>query len=194
MINPLQMEEWKPVKGYEGLYEISSLGRLRCCSKRIDSGKCHRDYPQKILKPAKDQNGYLRTSLSDKNHIHKTVKVHRLVAEAFLDNPSDFPQVNHKDGNKQNNSANNLEWCDQSHNMKHAIKTGLKRLDGAYNPAAKLTTEDVSFIREHYKPRDKQFGIIALANRFNVHRKTIGRIIANKAWKGGFYDVQSNLI
>lgn len=175
-------EIWKPVKGYEGLYEVSDLGNIKSLRKRVDSGKCHRTYPERILKAHPDPKGYMKVVLSDREHNSHICKVHRLVAEAFISNPDNLPQVNHIDGNKTNNALSNLEWCDQSKNMKHAFKLGLKSLSGEFNPAAKLSSEDVEFIRSHYKRRDKEFGVIGLAKRFNVHRKTVGRVIQNRSW------------
>lgn len=108
-------EEWKPINGFEGLYEISSYGKV----------KSFKVYPSgKILKPSPDSGGYLRLSLmrAGKN---KYVTVHRLVAEAFLPKVDGKTCVNHIDGNKANNRLDNLEWCTYSENIKHAIKTGL---------------------------------------------------------------------
>jgi hypothetical protein len=178
------IERWKPVKGYEGLYEVSSLGRIKSLSKRIDPGKCHRTYPEKLIKPGKDGNGYLRVVLSDVNHKSKTHKLHRLVAEAFIPNPEKLPVVNHKDGNKANDRVDNLEWVSISDNLKHAYKNGLKSVNGAKNPAAKLTAEQVVFIKAHFIPRDNEYGCVALSKKFNVHRKTISRVVNNTSWKG----------
>ena len=136
------------------------------------------------MQPAPDKDGYLRIALYDGDHKAHTLKVHRLVAKAFIDNPGSLPQINHKDGNKANNHVGNLEWCDQSHNMKHAVRMGLVRLDGIYNPMHKLRMEDVEFIRNHYMPRDKVYGQIALGKRYGVSKKTIENIVLGKSWKG----------
>lgn len=175
---------WKPVKGYEGLYEVSDTGLIKALYKRVDTGKCHREWVEHILHTAEDSFGYLRTSLA-KNGVNRTVKVHRIVAETFIPNPNNLPQVNHIDGNKQNNRVGNLEWCTQSQNMKHACQMGLKSLKGEKNPAHKLIKGDVEFIRKNYTPRHHELGTIGLAKRFGVHRKTISRIITQSHWKEG---------
>lgn len=179
------MEEvWEDVKGYEGLYKVSNTGQIKALYRRIDKGKCHREWKEHLLKFSIDNCGYFRTSLA-KNGVNRTVKVHRVVAEAFIPNPSNLPQVNHKDGNKQNNCVENLEWVTQSENLKHAFSTGLKTNKCENNPSHKLTLSQVEWIKEHCIKRDKTFGVIALAKRFNVHRKTIDRIVNGQYWKEG---------
>ena len=113
---------FKDVKGYEEYYEISDTGIIkskdRVC---IDSLGRKRFRKGAILKPDIAQNGYYRVTLA-KNGIRKQVYVHRLMATHFIENPNNLPQVNHKDGNKLNNSLNNLEWCTVQENVIHAYK------------------------------------------------------------------------
>jgi hypothetical protein len=104
-------ELWKDVPGYEGLYQVSSCGRI------MRGGR--------IRKPKKDHAGYLVVAFC-KNGIEKEWKVHRLVALAFLRNPERKRVVNHIDGDKQNNWVENLEWATHSENIRHAYKTGLR--------------------------------------------------------------------
>ena len=114
----------------------------------------------------------------------KCLKIHRLVAEAFIDNPHNYNIINHKDGNKQNNYVENLEWCTISYNVKHAFDTGLnKALQGAINPFAKLTSTQIKYIKEKYIPRDKNFGVRALGKMFNVPHSTIIRILKGERYK-----------
>ena len=101
-------EQWRPIAGYEGLYEISSLGRVK--SLKFDK--------EKILKPRKTKNGYLFVSLY-KDEKPKMFRVHRLVAIAFLPNPEKLPEINHKDEDKTNNCASNLEFCDCKYNINY---------------------------------------------------------------------------
>lgn len=118
-------EEWKDVIGYEGFYEISNFGNVKSL------------YTNKILKSdSVDKFGYVRFSAT-KNKIQKIKRVHRLVAEMFIPNPNNLPQVNHKDGNKLNNHVNNLEWCSDSENKKHAYKTGLMKPGNQYTKRTK---------------------------------------------------------
>lgn len=102
-------EEWKDIVGYEGLYQISSLGRVKSLNYR-KSGE------EGIRKPIKDKDGYI-TIMLYKNRNKKIFKVHRLVASAFIPNPNNLPQVNHLDENKLNNCATNLEFCDAKYNL-----------------------------------------------------------------------------
>ena len=112
--------QWCDIIGYENEYQINQFGEIRTLK---DSPKLKK---YDVLKPQiSKRNGYVYQMLY-KNGKEKLLRVHRLVAMAFLPNPNNLPQVNHKDGNKQNNSVDNLEWCEQSDNMKHAYKNGLQ--------------------------------------------------------------------
>lgn len=122
------MEEiWKDIEGYEGLYQVSNLGNVKSLRKRIDKGKCHRYFDEKILKPIETNRGYLRVKLCKDRKIKK-IRVHRLVAEAFIKRPE--LEVNHIDGNKKNNKVENLEWVTQRENKQHAWITGLYHKKG----------------------------------------------------------------
>lgn len=111
-------EIWKDIRNYEGLYQISNLGRIKSISRKVRCKNYKREVKEKILKLNKNKN-YMQIALS-KNCICKTFLVHRLVAETFIENPKNLLEVNHKDGNKHNNSVNNLEWCSRIENMRHA--------------------------------------------------------------------------
>ena len=110
--NKMKKEYWRPVVEYEGLYMVSNWGRV----KSLKFGK------ERILKQSKDKFGYLYVDLY-KNNIKKKYKVHRLVAEAFLPNPYNLLQVNHRDENKLNNNVDNLEWCTNEYNINYGTRT-----------------------------------------------------------------------
>ena len=111
-------DEWRDIAGFEGRYKISRAGEIYSIPRTVKFGVGHRTVGGKTLKPRPDVNGYLTVMLSDSNDIskRKPVKVHRLVAAAFIENPFNYPCVNHKDENKRNNNADNLEWCTVEYN------------------------------------------------------------------------------
>ena len=120
-------EVWLDIKDYEGYYQVSNLGRIRSLDREIKHSKNHTRFIKgKILslRENKSRAGYLEVSLH-KNKKEKRFRVHRLVAEAFLNNENNFPQVNHIDGDKSNNTIWNLEWVTDLQNKKHAWENGL---------------------------------------------------------------------
>ena len=123
-------ELWKPISGYEGIYEVSSLGRVRSLDRVVvDYRGIEKSVGGKILKPGVTNKGYYIVSLNsvDKRH---TLTVHRLVANAFVPNLDNKPQVNHINGIKTDNRICNLEWLTNEENMKHAINNGLANKGG----------------------------------------------------------------
>lgn len=121
----MEQEIWKDIIGYEGIYQISSLGRVKSVSRCVNHINGVRHVHSKILKP-NSCSLYLNISLSRKCVMNRFT-IHRLVAKAFIPNPNNLPQVNHRDGNKFNNKVENLEWCSSSDNQKHAYRIGLKK-------------------------------------------------------------------
>jgi hypothetical protein len=115
------MEIWKDIIGYEGLYKVSNLGNIMSLEKHIinHSDKRIQIRPPRLLKQHKNQFGYMKVWLY-KNSKRKEYAVHRLVASAFIDNPDNKPCVNHIDNNRENNNANNLEWCTYKENSQWA--------------------------------------------------------------------------
>lgn len=132
-----------------------------------------------LMMGAIDHCGYRHVILNRKNK-----NIHRIIAETFIPNPNNLPCVNHKDGNKLNNSVDNLEWCTHSENTSHAYRIGLEQKKyGELHHAHKLTEDDVRNIRKVYVKRDKKFGAVALANIFGVDRTTIHDIVNRKTWR-----------
>lgn len=124
------MEEiWKDIEGYEGLYQVSNLGNVKSLDCRVNFKDNSQNYKRlkkgKILKKTINTKGYYYVNLSKQSKV-KNIKIHRLVANAFVSNPNNYNIVNHIDGNKLNNRFDNLEWCTFSHNNKEAYKQGLK--------------------------------------------------------------------
>lgn len=121
------MEEvWKDIKGYEGIYQVSSLGRVkRLAHTCVNTKQVKRHLPERMLLPTKQSNGYVHVHLHQQNKT-QGISVHRLVATAFIPNPNNLPQVNHKDEDKTNNNVENLEWCTAEYNINYG--TGKKRL------------------------------------------------------------------
>lgn len=144
-LTTLKNEEWKDIPGFEKLYAVSNYGRvMRIGHHRISMryNKNGKHYPTKILSCSINSQGYVNTQIRQLSGHFKTFKVHRLVATLFIDNVDNKPQVNHIDGNKQNNRIDNLEWCTNGENGKHAWDNGLrKRLVGEKNKFSKAINQ-----------------------------------------------------
>ena len=155
--------------------EIIALGRVGARGYTVKDKK---------LKPC-IRNGYLSYSLNLEGKT-KYYYLHRLIAQNFIPNPDNLPCVNHKDGDKLNNNIDNLEWCSYSQNNKHAFEHNLKQptiLEHEKHWNAKLTEEDVEWIRQHYIKNSCEYGQGALARKFNTSRPNIYDIINYITWK-----------
>ena len=129
-------------------------------------------HTKKIVKPQINGTGYYRVSIGGRLEF-----VHRLVAKLYVPNPENKPQVNHKDGNKLNNSADNLEWVTNRENSIHALKNGWMHIEERHQ-FAKLNRKQVAFIKSHDEMTRKE-----LAELFNVSAKTISDIRNGRTWK-----------
>ena len=170
----LPNEQWNPVNGTNSRYLISNLGRLVSTDHR-GSGKVQ------LMNPALDANGYLRTVII-KNGRYITVKMHRLVAEAFVQNFMNKPQVNHINHVRTDNRAENLEWVTHRENIDHMMKHGRQTFNnGEKNGMAKLTEEQVKEARSLYKP----YVVMAkdLAKKYGVSTAQMKEVLQRKVWK-----------
>lgn len=170
----MEKVEIKDVVGFEDLFGITSSGEV--WSKRTN----------KFLAQGVSKTGYpvISTRIGGRNGKCYCFRVHRFVADAFIPNPENKPFVNHKDGNKRNSNSWNLEWVTAKENVVHAYETGLaKGVQGVDHTLSKLTEEEVIFIRENYKPRDKVFGATALSKRYNICRQGVSKVANNMTYK-----------
>lgn len=185
------MEEWKDIKGFEGLYQVSNLGRVKSLKRTFVLVKSNYNQPytikERILKFQLNADGYNNVLLclscdgSKRKYLGKHKRVNRLVAEAFVPNPLSLPVVNHKDGIKINNVPDNLEWNTVRENTIHAYRNKLNiHFKGVETSASKLTDSDIVKIREVYRSGNiKQSEI---AKEYNVCQQLISGIVRNKRW------------
>ena len=157
-------------KHYLDKYYVSNTGLI----KNNTTGR--------ILQSRLSKKGYLKCSISVNGKI-QTVYPHRLVGLLFVDGYEEGLTIDHIDGNKTNNHVSNLEWVTNSENTQRAIRNGLRNTKGEYNPNAKLTKNDVIWIREHYIKKDKDYSTKAIAQKYNIGETTVREIISGKKWK-----------
>lgn len=162
-------EEWRDVVGYEGKYIISNYGNL---------ARVHKYTPTSLKEPSTDEDGYLRAKLHDKNST-KYIGIHKLVAQAFIPNPENKPQVNHINGDKTDNRVNNLEWVTASENNYHKFKV----LDPkSYHKRRKaVKCEELDRVFE---------SVSAASEELNIHRCDIRNVANGRSHHitaGGFH-------
>jgi hypothetical protein len=185
------------IKGYEGLYAITQNGMVWSHPKQHDTGKGHvSHYSGRWLNPMLNNSGYLSVVLY-KDKRPKRILLHRILIETFIPNPENKPFCNHKDGNKLNNSLDNLEWCTTSENTQHASDNGLirqktetktrissewgkKNQHHTLKSTRKFTFEQIEQIKESYK----ELNVFAQVGRlFGCSDKTIEKIVNNKSYQ-----------
>lgn len=168
--------KWKPVFGYEGYLEVSECGKVRSLDRTVWNGKVYRVCKGKLLSTRPGSHGYPMAHIMI-DGVRTSHLVHRLVAEAFIPNPNELPQVNHKDGVKDNNHAENLEWCTASQNTRHAVQHGLAIPN---KTRRKLTEPDVRGVRRLHAEGMSQSSI---ATKYGVSPSTIHDVIRGNTWK-----------
>ena len=174
-------EIWKDIEGYEGHYQVSNLGRVKSLEREesyLRQGTlCTRRRKAMIMAIPKDKDGYSLINLT-REGLRKTYRLHRIVAKAFI--PGYNEHVNHINGIKSDNRVENLEWCTNQENIKHAINTGLTSRIGTDNPRAKLTEEDVIIIKKLLKLNLYKHSTVA--ELFGVNKAQISCIKRGKTW------------
>lgn len=174
------MEIWKSIKGYEGFYQVSNKGRIKSLKRKTIDGRSLKEIIRKL---GLGFTGYYHIDLW-KDNCAKTIKVHRLVAQAFIPNPDNKPQINHVNGIKSYNEVDNLEWCTARENVQHSfnklgrIKIGQK---GEACHKAKLTEKQVYEIKNllhNTKLLQKE-----IAKKYDINHRTISGIKNSVIWK-----------
>lgn len=166
---------WKPIPGYEQTYEVSDSGQVR----RIGKGR-GAVTGGRILKLTNHNAGYISVTLHMVNK-PRTFLLHRLVMAAFVGPCPDGYEVNHRNGSKHDNTLENLEYMTRKENIGHAMATGLMRLAGESNPAAKLTIEKAATIREIHANTNR--GYKSIAAEFGVTWEAIRNIVKGRVWR-----------
>jgi hypothetical protein len=168
-------EIWKEIIGFEN-YQISNFGNVIGKEVKTSFGCGYKIYPNRNVKQWKCKKGYCYVTLLNLK-LKKNLSIHRLVALHFIENTENKPQVNHKDGNKQNNHISNLEWATAKENLLHAMENNLNNISGVNNYLSKLTWEDVFEIRKSTLTQ-RELGI-----KYNICQSCISRVKLNKSYK-----------
>lgn len=170
----MEQEIFKPISGYDGIYEVSNFGRIKSLSRKFSNNETFL-----VLHTGK-KSGYVSVKLS-KNGIATTTSVHILVATYFVDNPFNLLEVNHLDFDRSNNMADNLQWLTHAANLKYSYDNGNRIGDrGEKSPRATLKNETVLKIRELYLTGE--YTQKQLADKFGQKRNNIAKIISRKRW------------
>lgn len=176
MINTI--ENWKPVIGYEGIYEISNKGLIRSIDRVIQiNGTSHR-IKGRVLSIYTDNLGYQRITLSKEGKLH-TMCIHKLVAEAFIPNPENKPCIDHIDTNPSNNCVDNLRWCTHSENMNNPLTILNSREGHKHKPVLQYDLKD-NFITEYISGKEA-------ARQVNIQQASLVRCLQGIQKTAGGY-------
>ena len=171
-------EEWKDIDGYEGYYQVSSFGRVKSLDRYVKDTKrnCFNFVKGRIMSPSSaDKKHYMQVSLSKNNKVTHYL-IHRLVAQAFIPNPNNLPQVNHKDENRENNNVDNLEWCTAEYNTNYgtrALRQGMSRGKTVYQYNKYGVLENTYHSASY---ASKEIGV----NSTSIHACCVGKIVTVK--------------
>lgn len=175
-----EKEAWKPITGYEGLYEVSNYGKVRSLDRFVPDNKNGKHLKGQLIKAFLGNIGYYGVGLF-KNSSGRRFLVHRLVGVHFIENPRNLPFINHIDCDQLNNHYSNLEWCTNKENIHHALLNGLMPI-GERHYRTRITDADLGFIRRLHEEGKTQKEI---AVQFSVDPSCISRYINRK--RGGAY-------
>ena len=168
---------WKTIKGYEGYYEVSDDGRVRSLDRVVKNfGNFRRCLKGNEMKLSIAKSGYYVVNLR-KERTTKVFTVHTLVAQAFIDNPNNYPTVNHKDGNKLNNTVDNLEWVSYGENNIHAIKHNLRKPRGVQISQFDLSGNKIAVFRS----------VAEASRKTNISRESISLCVNHYTHSAGGY-------
>jgi hypothetical protein len=178
-LKDMPTETWKDVPGWEGLYAVSDLGRVKSLKRPMVSpnpGITY--YKDKILRQQHVRNEYLRARLCRDGKVFNFL-LHRLVGLSFIPNEKGYKEINHIDGCKHNNKKDNLEWCNRSQNIQHAFDTGLAKGIKGFKWAAKLTKKQVIKIKILL---EKDIDHAYISESFGISRRTVRDIKSGRTW------------
>lgn len=171
-----EQEEWRDIKGFEGLYQVSNMGRVKSLCRTVRANTCGtRVLSEKILQECKNASGYMLVVLC-KNGKHFSMMVHRLVAETFIPNLQNYVEVNHKDENKLNNNANNLEWCNRVYNANYG--TGVERCARKKWKAVEMVDENNCMVKVFQSAKEAE-------KITSISRKNISQVCLGKRTEAG---------
>lgn len=178
-------EVWKPIVGFEGIYEVSNLGRVKSLARVEYLPNMVRSRKARILMSVPhNKNRYRNLDLRNGNGKRKPISVHRLVAAAFIPNPNNYKEVNHIDSDRGNNKLENLEWVSAQENISHAHSKGV--FSAATNPNkawnTKLTPEQVSVIKRRLLDKDPSTPFSSIAREFGITRSMLDGVRNGWTW------------
>lgn len=169
-------EIWKDVVGFERYYQCSNMGRIKALPRKTRTWEIHKE----SITIGGTTRGYRKFPAHKENKKYNLL-AHRVIAEAFISNPNNYPYINHINAIRNDNRIENLEWCTHSMNIKHAYKLGNKNQKGEKNNSAKINQEIANNIRIYYE-QNKHLSQREIGLVFNLSRENIKDIINYKTW------------